>query len=97
MSFILILVLAICIAALESNGVVPLQNLLTTLGGWPLEGNGFNNLTYTWHDSLFEIAGHLGLNVLLSINVSPDPNNTAKYVVVVSSFSNQQLAFKSFY
>lgn len=64
-------------------------NLLDSLGGWPLANltTAFNANAYSWQEALLDIIGKLGNNILLDVDVQPDPNNTSKYIVVVSALS----------
>ncbi|CAL8122372.1 unnamed protein product [Orchesella dallaii] len=91
---------------LESRGVSPLNDLLKTLGGWPvLEGNKWDSTAWSWQKTVsnFRKSG-LVPDYLLKVAVVPDLKHPSRRILNIAepvlAFSREQLrnpAFSSEY
>lgn len=71
---------------LEQSGLMPLKNLLTSLGGWPvLEGKDWSSVDWSWEKTVASFRQHgLTADYLLKVSVVNDLKNPSIRTLHVS-------------
>jgi predicted metalloendopeptidase len=73
--------------AIEALGVMPVKNIIDSMGGWPaVVGDTWNTPdTWTWQQaSVWSRENGYSVSNLLSFSVSTDNKNTTKRIIRVS-------------
>lgn len=71
---------------IEKQGLGPIKEMLKNLGGWPvLEGDRWNEATFTWKDSVYKYrtTGY-SVDYFIDFSISTDLKNTTMRAIDVS-------------
>nr|W4VS99.1 RecName: Full=Neprilysin-1; Flags: Precursor [Trittame loki] len=67
--------------ARETQGVEPLKNLLTSLGGWPMATPGWSGANYHWQTQVATVTRNLGIRPIIDVFVDADANRTSQHII----------------
>ena len=81
-------------ATIEERGTIPVDNVLTAMGGWPVvlaQGN-WNENDWSWQQSVaWSRSFGYSVSYFLSFSVSTDNKDTTKRIIRVSKSRNFQV------
>ncbi len=78
-------------ATLEKRGIKPLLDLIERMGGWKLIKPIQDESNENWQIRLANIISEFGQDIIISIGVNPDANDTQNHILYVSFCSLQDL------
>lgn len=76
----------VCSAAIESNGLEPMHEVLKMLGGWPVvEGDAWDASSFTWINSVYRYRDNgYSVDYFIDFSVTTDVKNSTYRVIDVS-------------